>query len=173
MVIATTMENNRIRFGDIQSMFPSSCYGAVSELYKSSRRRWSRSRLFYQRCGGMYRVLHGQNVSRVVGWRYSVCEEGRNECPLTQTLPLQQSRPFSIDHSEDQMDLTGDFLSSLTVFTTTSSCSSLSIPRLISLGISFSSPTSCNPSKALIANKLRVSRVRSRLSSVPDLWSDL
>ena len=37
MVIATTMANNGIRFGDIQSMFPSSRYRAVSELYKSSR----------------------------------------------------------------------------------------------------------------------------------------
>ena len=39
MVIATTMANNRIRFGDIQSTFPSSHYGAVLELYKSSRHR--------------------------------------------------------------------------------------------------------------------------------------
>ena len=47
MVIATTMANNGIRFGDIQSTFPSSHHGAVSELYKSSRQRGARSRLFY------------------------------------------------------------------------------------------------------------------------------
>ena len=28
-------------------------------------------------------MLHGLNVSGVVGQRYSVCEEDRNECPLT------------------------------------------------------------------------------------------
>ena len=83
MVIATTMANNRIRFADIRSTFPSSCYGAISEPYKSSRQRRSRSRLLYRQCGGTYRVLHGQNVSRVVGQRYSICEEGRNERPLT------------------------------------------------------------------------------------------
>ena len=47
MVIATTMANNGIRFGDIQSTFPSSRYRAVSEPYKSSGRRRARSRLFY------------------------------------------------------------------------------------------------------------------------------
>ena len=83
MVIATTMANNRIRFGDIRSMFPSSRHGAVSELYKSSRWRRARSRLFYQQCGGTYRVLHGLNVSGVMGQRYSVCEEDQNEHPLT------------------------------------------------------------------------------------------
>ena len=83
MVIATTMANNGIRFGDIRSTFPSSCYGAVLEPYKSSRQRQARSRLFYRRCGGTYGVLHGRNVSGVVGRRYSVCEEGRNERPLT------------------------------------------------------------------------------------------
>ena len=83
MVIATTMANNGIRFGDIRSTFPSSCYRAISELYKSSRQRRARSRLFYQHCGGMYGVLHGWNVSGVMGQRYSVCEEGQNERPLT------------------------------------------------------------------------------------------
>ena len=39
MVIATTMANNGIRFGDIRSMFLSSRYAAVSEQYKSSRSR--------------------------------------------------------------------------------------------------------------------------------------
>ena len=34
MVTATTMANNRIGFGDIQSMFLSSHYGAVSEPSK-------------------------------------------------------------------------------------------------------------------------------------------
>ena len=34
MVTATTMANNGIGFGDIQSTFPSSRYGAVSEPYK-------------------------------------------------------------------------------------------------------------------------------------------
>ena len=53
------------------------------EPSQSSRWRWSRSRWFYWRCGGMYRVLHGQNVSRVVGRRYSICEEGQNQHPLT------------------------------------------------------------------------------------------
>ena len=48
MVIATTMANNRIRFRDIQSMFLSSHYRAILELYKSSRWRQARSRLFYQ-----------------------------------------------------------------------------------------------------------------------------
>ena len=32
MVIATTMANNGIRFGDIQSTFPSFCYGAVQVI---------------------------------------------------------------------------------------------------------------------------------------------
>ena len=81
MVIATTMANNGIRFGDIRSTFLSSRYRAVSEPYKSSR-----SRPFYRQCGGMYGVLHGQNVSRVMGQRYSVCEEGQNERPLTAYL---------------------------------------------------------------------------------------
>ena len=35
MVTTTTMANNGIGFGDIQSTFPSSRYGAISELYKS------------------------------------------------------------------------------------------------------------------------------------------
>ena len=90
MVIATTMANNGIRFGDIQSTFPSSRYRAVSEPYKSSRRRRSRSRPFYRRCGGTYGVLHGQNVSGVMGQRYSVCEEGQNEHPLTSTSPSRE-----------------------------------------------------------------------------------
>ena len=64
MVIATTMANNRIRFRDKGSMFQSSCYRAILELYKSSR-----CRLFYQQCGGTYRVLHGWNVSGVMGQR--------------------------------------------------------------------------------------------------------
>ena len=34
------------------------------------------SGLFYRQCGGTYRVLHGRNVSRVVGWRYSITEVG-------------------------------------------------------------------------------------------------
>ena len=91
MVIATTMANNGIRFRDIWSTFLSSCYGAVSELYKSSGWRRARSRLFYWWCGGTYGVLHGQNVSRVVGWRYSVCEEGRNERPLTKASLLAKT----------------------------------------------------------------------------------
>ena len=86
MVIATTMANNRIRFGAIRSTFLSSCYGAVSEPYKSSRQRRARSRLFYRRCGGTYGVLHGWNVSGVVGQRYSIYEEGRNEHPLTEAV---------------------------------------------------------------------------------------
>ena len=86
MVIAATMANNGIRFRDIRSTFLSSRYGAISEPYKSSRRRWARSRLFYRRCGGTYGVLHGRNVSGVVGQRYSICEEGQNEHPLTPSL---------------------------------------------------------------------------------------
>ena len=92
------MANNGIRFGDIWSTFLSSRYGAVSEPYKSSR-----SRPFYRWCGGTYRVLHGRNVSRVVGQRYSVCEEGRNERPLTgrifhETLILKLQYRGSVGH---------------------------------------------------------------------------
>ena len=90
MVIATTMANNGIRFGDIWSTFPSSRHGAISEPYKSSRQRQARSRLFYRQCGGTYGVLHGLNVSGVVGWRYSVCEEDQNERPLTSTPPSRE-----------------------------------------------------------------------------------
>ena len=32
-------------------------------------------------------MLHGRNVSGVVGQRYSVCEEGQNERPLTVPFP--------------------------------------------------------------------------------------
>ena len=71
------------------------------------------------------------------------------------------------------MDLAGDFFSSLTAIMTTSSWSSTSILHLISFRISFSSPTACSPSKALIANKFRVSKVRFWLSSILDPWSDL
>ena len=92
MVIATTMANNGIRFGDIRSTFPSSCYRAVSEPYKSSRRRQARSRLFYWRCGGTYGVLHGWNVSGVVGQRYSICEKGQNEHPLTVHTSISMPR---------------------------------------------------------------------------------
>ena len=37
-------------------------------------------------------MLHGRNVSRVVGQRYSVCEEGRNERPLTDKGGNESSR---------------------------------------------------------------------------------
>ena len=59
-----------------------------------------------------------------------------------------------MDHSEVLMDLARDFLSSLTALTTTSSWSSASILHLISFRISFCSSATCNPSKALMANKL-------------------
>ena len=71
------------------------------------------------------------------------------------------------------MDLAGDFLSSLTAFTTTSSWSSSSMPRQISLKMSFSSPVTRTPSSTLTENNPGVSSVKFRLSSVPDPWSDL
>ena len=80
MVTATTMANNGIGFGvrfQVPVMEPSRNHTS------QSRQRQLRSRLFYRRCGGTYGVLHGRNVSGVVGWRYSICEEGQNERPLT------------------------------------------------------------------------------------------
>ena len=70
---------------EVQSVFPSFHYGVISEFYKV---KLIQKKAVYWQCGGTYKGLCRQNVSRVVGQRYSVGEDGQKRYPLTGTHPL-------------------------------------------------------------------------------------
>ena len=68
MVTDTTIVNNRIECGGFRVCFHVFVFLSQSDL----RQSWFWRKVVYQQCGGTYKGLCKQNVSGVVGWRYSV-----------------------------------------------------------------------------------------------------
>ena len=76
--ISITLANNRINMERLQSVFLGFHCGIVSETYRNigveKQLKSIRKKVIYRQGGRTYKALHRQNVSGIVGWRYSIRE---------------------------------------------------------------------------------------------------